>query len=303
MVFGVRKSDSKDPNTAEISINNLSATTRGQMQKKGAKVVLLAGYAANQAQIFSGDARSISHLRDGPDWVTKLQCGDGETSYAYDWITESFRAGTSVGAVLNRIAESMRVGLGNVRQQAARLSSEQFVHGYAAHGRASAELNRILHSRGYTWSIQDGQLQVLKRGEYLPTTALVINAESGLIGTPELHTGEKKPDKKSFTPKAPLGEEGDELTLGSVVSSLRDAAKGASSIQKSSTKDKGTVTVLKIRSLMQPSVKPGGLIRVESFSHTGQYRVVKVEHRGDTAGSDWYSDIEAVPTSEFVVTQ
>jgi hypothetical protein len=56
----------------------------------------------------------------------------------------------------------------------------------------------------------------------------------------------------------------------------------------------GGPKVLKARSLLQPAIRPGRLVRVESRKITGAFRVVRVVHSGELAERDWYSDIEAV---------
>jgi hypothetical protein len=61
---------------------------------------------------------------------------------------------------------------------------------------------------------------------------------------------------------------------------------------------KGAASVLKVKALLQPQIKPGGKIRIDSANiHGVFFRVEEVEHRGDTAGGDWYSDAGATAVS------
>lgn len=56
--------------------------------------------------------------------------------------------------------------------------------------------------------------------------------------------------------------------------------------------------VLKVKMLLyNPSLLPGGRIKVESDDVNGLFRIEKIEHSGDTEHADWYSDIEATPIS------
>lgn len=48
-------------------------------------------------------------------------------------------------------------------------------------------------------------------------------------------------------------------------------------------------------SLMQPRLKPGGLVRVESEWVTGDYKITEVTHKGDFRGGSWYSEIKGRP--------
>lgn len=58
--------------------------------------------------------------------------------------------------------------------------------------------------------------------------------------------------------------------------------------------------ILKVKALLQPSIYPGGRVVVESASHSGVFRVLKVHHTGDTAGGEWYTDLELEPSSDRV---
>lgn len=59
-------------------------------------------------------------------------------------------------------------------------------------------------------------------------------------------------------------------------------------------KDKGR-NVLKCRALLQPAIKPGGKLLLESRSLRGSFRVERVTHQGDTHGSQWETELEATP--------
>ena len=250
--FHVTKTLVKEPNTLDLKVTNLSEHTRAGMQKKGAKVVVLAGYPGTAAIIFSGDARSIDHVKDGAEWVTHVQCGDGERAYQFARFSQSFKPGTSVADVVAAAAKALGIdasqAIARVKQGGVR-ALKQFVGGFAAHGKASSELDKLMQSLGLTWSIQDGSLQVLAGTETLKGQAILLTPDTGLIGSPD-----------HGTPAKP-----------------------------------GQPAVMKVRSLLQPSIRPGCRIQIQSLAVNGQFRVQKVEHLGDTDGSDWYTDVEATP--------
>lgn len=245
MQFKIEKTLTKTPNTCEVLITNLSEKSRAGMQAKGSRIIVSAGYPSTQAQIFSGDARLIEHVHVGPDWITKIQCGDGERAYQFARVNTSFAGGTRVVDVLKAAARSMFVDPGNLNEKAAALT-QQFVNGYAMQGKASREFDKVLAPTGLEWSIQDGRMQLLAPGEANKDVVVEISPTSGLIGSPEHGTPEKK----------------------------------------------GGPAVLKVKSLLQPSAKPGGRVRVVSAEHNGIFRVLKVSHNGDTAGGEWYTTYE-----------
>lgn len=53
---------------------------------------------------------------------------------------------------------------------------------------------------------------------------------------------------------------------------------------------------LKVKSLLQAQLVPGGRVRLESQIASGVFSVYEVEHSGDTSGSDWHSAMELEPT-------
>lgn len=248
VAFKVSKSIGKEPNTAEVSITNLAGSTRSELQGKGHKLILEAGYEDTIARIFAGDVRTIDHTKAGADWTTKATCGDGERAYQWARISESFAGGTRIADVVKKCAEALGLEIGNAIAAVAGFP-DQFVNGYTAHGNAARELDRVLRPLGLAWSIQDGRLQVLKEAEANAGTAIELSKDSGLIGSPEFGSPSEK-DKPA---------------------------------------------VLKVKSLLQPGLKPGDRFSLKSRAHSGFFKANKVEHSGDTAGGDWYTAIEAVP--------
>lgn len=188
--FDVTKALTKDPNTAEITVYNLSATARAAFQTKGLKVVLQAGYEKTLAQIYVGDASYIDHKHDGPDWKTKIVCGDAQRAFKHARASQSFGTGTPLASVVKFATGKMGVNLGNTNQILP-LMTQQYTHGYTLHGAAARELDKVLKAAGYEWSIQDGALQILRPGEALDEV-VTLSPETGLVGTPEQGTGSKK---------------------------------------------------------------------------------------------------------------
>ncbi len=188
--FKVKKTSGKTPNTAEVTIVNLNAERRAQLQEKGGKFSLQAGYSNLVQQIFTGDIRDVSHIRNGANWNTLIHSGDGERAYRWSRINETFKAGTLVKDALHSVVKSMGVNKGNVDAVLDTMTA-QYVNGIALHGSSQVELDRILRAQGYEWSIQDGALQVLKTEQTTSILIPDIGPDSGLIGSPEFGADEK----------------------------------------------------------------------------------------------------------------
>jgi hypothetical protein len=245
--FKVDKGLGKEPNQCEVVVTNLSPERRAQVQTRGGKFILQAGYESGIRQLFIGDIRTLDHLRDGPNWHTKISSGDGERAFRFARVNESFKGGVTVGDVVNVLASALGLGLGNVPLVVDQLSA-QYVNGFSAFGSASRELTRVLSGQKLSWSVQDGELLILRDNEDTGRMIPDLSPSSGLIGSPEFGAAEKN--------KGP---------------------------------------VVKFKSLLDGRIKPGGRVKLNSLRYTGEVRVTKLSHSGDTAGGDWYTACEGEP--------
>lgn len=257
--FKVTRALGREPNTAEISVKNLTEAHRAQLTEKASvRVVLEAGYkvdgggaltgpgatfSSGTSLIFAGDLREVKTMREGADLVTRISSGDGEKGRRQARINRSFGPGSSLLTVIEACAEAMGVGLGNLRElrnPEFQGAGGVFPSGTAVSGSVADILGDILRSAGFTYSIQDGQLQILKRGTALAATAVVLSSETGLIDTPNLSSD-------------------------------------------------GT---MRARMLMTPDVFPGRKIEMRAENVRGFFRVKRAEYTGDTTGADWFIDVE-----------
>jgi hypothetical protein len=197
--FKVTKTLKKQPNTSDIIVTNLNGTHRAEVQRQRYfKVRLIAGYKGSSSQIFSGLCRSADNIHRTNEWETSIKCGDGERQFVYAKVSESFAPGTSTGDVIRKLAKISGLGLGNLETAlqtqpvAGRPAVTRYENGFTAYGSAAIALEKVIRAAGFEWSIQDGALQLLRPGQTLVQRAIVLNRDSGLIGSPEHGTPEKK---------------------------------------------------------------------------------------------------------------
>lgn len=191
VAFKVIKSDKPEPNASEIQIYNLSEWHRSQLELRDTRCLLSAGYIGNESLIFSGDVTHAMSTKQGEDWVTKLELGDGAVKYSTARVNRFFGPGTSITEVAKSLAKELVSDPGNLLQRAQQLG-ETFSAGLTVRGSAAGELTRLLEPYGLRWSIQDGRLEVLEPTEFLPGTGPLISPDTGLIGSPTLSNAEKK---------------------------------------------------------------------------------------------------------------
>ena len=216
MSFRVVKTLKKEPNTCELTIYNLKQDNRDIIAQSDKPVVeIKAGYhgrasvaaavgVAQNVFVESGEASDdadfgtifIGNVRDAdsgfepPDWLTSLESGDGERATRFSRINKSFASGTSLATVLNEVAKSMKVGIGNAAKKAAEgnllEAGSEFLNSVTMSGQAAREMDRITKSAGLEWSIQDEVFQLLDPGKPLEDISIVIKSDTGLIGSPTI---------------------------------------------------------------------------------------------------------------------
>ena len=189
LVFQAKKTYRPDPATLDLKIYNLAPATRSKLSGVAAPpVILVAGHTAATQVIFSGRARTIDHVREGPDWVTHIQSGDGEQAFS-QFGAASFGPGAKLADVVKELAGQAGIEAKDAVAQLRRGDlvggSKTFLQGYTAAGRSVLDLDRVLKSASIEWSIQDGVLQLVNPGKATQAPAYVLSADSGLIGSPD----------------------------------------------------------------------------------------------------------------------
>lgn len=193
LTFKVVRTLKKEPNTAEISIYNLTQANRVAFQEKGLETSLEAGYLNNVSQIFKGQLDFAENKLSGRDWITTLQSTDGGKLFRSARINTSIKGPAKIGDVLQAAGDALGINAGNlaekVRSGSIRGALTEFTNGIVLSGKAEQVFDKVVKSMGYSWSVQDGQLQLLEPVEVVGQDAVLLTPGTGLIGTPE--AGEK----------------------------------------------------------------------------------------------------------------
>lgn len=263
--FRVDRSLSANPNTAEITVYNLSPEHRAALQQLQKPIVQInAGYigddptdgtnqpvsAAGTALplIFLGQLRVVTNLRDGSDWITKISTGDGDKALKSP-INFSLGPGTDIQTAVQKTIEQMGVGVGNavsaLKKGEFKEAGKQFASGFVAQGLGKTELDRLAKSAGLEYSVQNGDVQMMPRGQPTNNTAVLLTPTSGLIGSPEMGV-----DTRTQLP------------------------------------------TVKFRSLLNARITPGSKVKLQTASILGFFRVNQAVYSGQTHGNDWFVDCE-----------
>lgn len=218
--FRIRKDLAHSPNTCEVTLTNLAASTRVDLETKPLNVQLEAGYDDVFRFLFLGDLRYAMTKMEGPNWHTMLQLGDGDCHYRWARMNRSYGPGTPLLRVLQDASASMGLQLPNNVLQDRDLQNVTFKGGELAYGSTKDQFNRFLAPYGYSWSIQNGNLRILRDDRTHGETYKEISEDTGMIGSPEFGSPPRSGDPPHMTASMLLYPElmpGDKVLLTSKV--------------------------------------------------------------------------------------
>ena len=256
--FHIEKSLSETPNYSEIVLYNLSAQTENSIIKEGAKIILEAGYQNQQyGLIFSGDiVQPLRGKEDNTTYTLTLISQDGDLFYNKGIINASFRAGQTTRDILENMTKqsSNALELGQISEN---LSQTALPRGKALFGLTRDYFRQIAKSEQAAFYINHNKIEFVKAMD-LPTNEVIkLNSKSGLIDMSE------------------QTEEGIQATC--LLNPLLDLNKMVS---------------IDFSSIQRQKVdKENGVKNIEGF---GIFKIIKLTHKGDTRGDEWYTEFTAV---------
>lgn len=289
ITFSVERDVKRRPNNCELSVYNLTRSHRSDLAKASeVRVRLEAGYVGDLGVIFDGDLRSARSRREGPDIVTRISGGDGQSKLRAARINKTYGAGTPVDTVIGDLGTALGLGKGNLRDfRDARLAngSKTLTRPLTLSGSVYDELEHVTRSCGLRWSVQDSALQL--RFEGLPVgdrQGPLLRPDSGLLGEVEVETTTTKTPTWQLVPS----QEEVAQSLGVPSTLLRPDVNVVPfrTTQRTVTKTSTKVTG---RALLRPDLVPGVPFRVESEAFTGNLVAIATTHGGDTHSTDQWS--------------
>jgi hypothetical protein len=192
----------------------------------------------------------VSTRQNGPDYVTTLTASDGYDVLSGHSLSLSFESGNTAKSVVDAIVSDLGVPV-VLSSGVSSMLAKAFDTGFSFSGPIREALNKVAGFTGVTWSVQNGELQLLAPRAVVLSKVVSLSSTTGLVGTPE-----RVAYKDERTGQAAFG--------------------------------------WSVRSLLEPRLEPGGQLKVMSSRAplAGQYRVMSVEHDGDTHGPTWNTTTE-----------
>jgi len=247
--FNITKSLIAKENTAYIDIFNLGKEMRSLIAQDNSTFSLQAGYKhGGSSQIILGDITDVSITRNATEVVTRIQVIEGYSKLQYIRLTLNFDNKPTLADILASITEQAKTPIQTVGID----TQKVFDQSYSDIGSIDTILNHLAMRVQFKWSLQNGELLLVRKRPNAHNATFVLNASSGLLLNPEsvkLYSN-IKPDHN-----------------------VGNAKK-------------------QILTLMLPSLNINDIVAIKNDELQGNFRVTKITHNGDNRGNEWYSKIE-----------
>lgn len=275
--FSIEKTLNETLNKSTIKIYNLSPTSRKLVETPNNAVILKAGYKQDKGAvtIFVGIVRRSLTSREGPDWITELELDDGLIAYRDSKTSLSFAPGSSARDVLSQVASKFGLPIGSLPEE----GDKQYPQGFSFVGRVRDAMNKVCNYLGYSWSIQNQEIQIIKKGGFKERTAIVISQDTGMVKSPEL-------EAKTMSDKL-AAKQGLTTASNGVITKRSDKL----TVSNNPPKDRLEVQGYKVNTLLQPTVLPGHVVKLEAEGINDFFRVEKCTHQADTHGSEFVTEL------------
>ena len=253
--FEIGFSNKKEPDVNTVTIYNLSDSSINDIREQG-YVIVAAGYKelGNKASIAEGQIEDIEVKFSGLDKVSTITFSDGAKAWRVKELNKTYTEGTKASAIMRDLA----VVLGYEIVEITPKEDLTYRLGKTIRGFASKSLESLVKETKSKIFINKNRLVIREEAKAFET-GFILNASSGLIGIPTLN-------------KDDSGDKTDS----------RDYIKD----KKKNTQAKKSWHVV---SLLNPRLETDSIIKVESKSINGQFRVISGKHT-----KDFNTEIEVV---------
>jgi hypothetical protein len=186
--FDIHRNSLSSANVAQLRIYNLSPNNRSQIRKDQfdtldlRQISFAAGYGNNLSLAFAGNITQAWSVRENTNMITQIESFDGGYAYVNAVTNQQFPAGTPKRSIIDSLAQSLPGGLsvGAIGNYSGDISRGNSISG------GTADLLNQMTGGGFF--IDNGKVHCLNDDECLAGNIPLINAQSGLLGTPVKET-------------------------------------------------------------------------------------------------------------------
>lgn len=183
--FDIKRNILSSANVSSLRLINLSDITRNFLRKDAydyglvKPILFKAGYGSNLSVCFAGNISAAWSVREGTEFITEIHSYDGGNAYSNGIVNMQFPAGASQQTVVQNLVDSLgnfNVTPGVIGQIDGTLSRTNSYSG------STTDILDNLTGGGFF--IDNGKANVLADNEFIAGEIAIINAKSGLLGTP-----------------------------------------------------------------------------------------------------------------------
>lgn len=274
--FNITKTSTKTANSCTLKIYNAKPENITLLETVNNIVIIRAGYKQNggAAPIFTGTAFRSLTIQDGDDIVTELELRDGAIPLRDAKISVSWPPNTAARTVLYGVAGNFGFPL---KVNDADIPDRQYVGGFAHTGRAREAMDKVCNFIGMEWSIQDNEIQVIKKGGTTGGVAVVLSKDTGMIGHP-------RREAKTMTEKA-AAKDGVKYGQKGIVRTVIDIEDPTAKLKEKTMLE---VQGYRVKSLLNHMIYPGSYVQLSSRGVKDEFfRVEEARYTGDTHVGEW----------------
>lgn len=183
--FDIHRNSLSSANVCQIRVKNLAPNNRKQIRHNQydwgdqRTIAFQAGYGDNLSLAFMGNITQAWSVREGVDMVTQIECFDGGYAYVNAVTNNQYPKNTPQSSIIDSLVSS----LPGVTKGAIGSYPGQIARGNSYSGSTTNILGDVT---GGGFFIDNGKANCLNDGECIDTAIPLINAASGLLGTPVL---------------------------------------------------------------------------------------------------------------------
>lgn len=316
VTFTIQWADTKWPRVANVKVYNLSReTTNKILGEEFAKIRIIAGYdgiapgvdasqvgvardvpadqtgqsgGQNYGMIFDGDIRFTITGKDNvtDSWVL-IQAISNNEAFIYASTVTTLAAGYTVADLYAANMKGFNA-FGVTQGITSNMPTTVFPRGRVIFKSSRDIMDNIAQQCNATWQLVDGQVQMVSEDHYIHE-AIVLNADTGLIGMPQQTMGGGVNVRCLINPN---------IRINGLVqldqAAVYRTALNTSDLQAVKYDQNGNIIPgqkIQETTLDGNRVVDGTLSQPGSVATDGVYIVKSIDYTGDTRGQAWYMDL------------
>lgn len=247
IVFDINFSNAKEPDISSVTIYNLSDSSINDIRDQS-YIIVAAGYKelGNKSNIAEGSIEDVAVSYSGMDKVCKISFSDGGKPWRVRELNKAYAEGTKASQIMRDLAIVMGYEIVEITPK----DDITYRLGKTIKGYASKSLEALARDTKSKMFVNKNRL-VIRDEARAYDTGFILRSDSGLIGLPTLNKNDSgdKINDRAYT--------------------------------KDKKQNKDAKKSWHIVSLLNPRLETDSIIKVESKTLSGTYRVVSGKHTKD----------------------